>query len=247
MDDYYIKKDGLDIGPMPLEDLKKNVIYPYTLIWNETWENWQKAEDVPELITSLRKPPPKIIQGEQTFSNKEPIKKEEKPNIVDRFYGYIGVLIDKRFENNPQEETLSSLDGFLYKSREKFKELNSNQKETVLFFITSTLVFLGSLVILKSLGASYLITAIWITFIALNQFDVIYNILKKITDVIVLFTLGFLPDFLKQKIAAAIKNLSILIVAIFFGKYIAPLYVLYSIFKSFVEPSENNGYENVES
>lgn len=247
MDDYYIKKDGLDIGPMTLEELKKNVIYPYTLIWNESWENWQNAEDVPELITSLRKPPPKIGNEKDSSSFDKVIKKKEKPNIVDRLYTFIGRLIDKRFENNPQEETLNSFDGYLFKSRKKFKELNSNQKETILFFITSFLVFLISLLIFKRFLDAYGVTAVWISFVALNQFNFIYNILKKITDVIVLFTLGFLPSVMKEKIAGATKNIWILVVAIIFGIYIAPLYALYLILKSFIQPAEDIDYENIES
>lgn len=53
---YYVDKEGVRQGPLPLEDLTPNDISPNTLVFCKGMENWQKAKDVADFdgITHLQ-------------------------------------------------------------------------------------------------------------------------------------------------------------------------------------------------
>ena len=56
--DFYIYKNGSKLGPYGMEDLKKVDFNKDTLVWCKGFDNWKKAEEVPELEELLASIPP---------------------------------------------------------------------------------------------------------------------------------------------------------------------------------------------
>jgi len=68
MKEYFIVVNGDKEGPLSLEALKAYNITKVTLVWEENFDDWKKASDVPEFNDLLKKSPPPI-----------PVKKKETP------------------------------------------------------------------------------------------------------------------------------------------------------------------------
>jgi len=68
MKEYYIIVKEVREGPFSYEELKTKSIWKKTLVWEESFENWKEASDVPELKDLLKKSPPPI-----------PINKKKSP------------------------------------------------------------------------------------------------------------------------------------------------------------------------
>lgn len=64
---YFVDKEGVRQGPLPLEDLQSYEITPNTKVWSKGMKNWQKAKDIPDF---------------QHFFNHEPevCQEQEKPD-----------------------------------------------------------------------------------------------------------------------------------------------------------------------
>lgn len=89
---YYVDKEGVRQGPLPLEDLTSNDISPNTLVFCKGMENWQKAKDVADFdgITHLQE----AIDQEPVLAT---IKTEENDNKDTKFSSvaeYCGISID---------------------------------------------------------------------------------------------------------------------------------------------------------
>lgn len=46
---YYYHKDGIQVGPIELDELLKAPLTPETLVWQEGLPSWKPAKDFPEL------------------------------------------------------------------------------------------------------------------------------------------------------------------------------------------------------
>src|SRR5664280_1338551 len=61
-DIWYFAQADQPVGPMPLADLKTALSLKSdartVLVWQPSFSNWKKAEDVPELVAVVIKPPP---------------------------------------------------------------------------------------------------------------------------------------------------------------------------------------------
>ena len=75
---------------------------------------------------------------------------------------------------------------------------------------------------------------------ALNQVQAIASIITTITEIVILFTLVFLPERLKKTIAGFAKNIVILILSIVLGWIIAPVYIAYRLVLIFVDSPNSN-------
>lgn len=60
MKDYYYMNGSDRIGPLSLDELKKEELKSTTLVWFEGLEKWTNASQLPELKTILRQSPPPI-------------------------------------------------------------------------------------------------------------------------------------------------------------------------------------------
>ncbi|MDR1859972.1 MAG: DUF4339 domain-containing protein [Bacteroidales bacterium] len=55
---FFIAVDGQQQGPFSIDDLRGLNVSKETLVWQEGWEEWQKAGDTPELAPLFRAAPP---------------------------------------------------------------------------------------------------------------------------------------------------------------------------------------------
>ncbi len=71
MKEYYYLHKADKIGPILEEDLLKLNLNSDTLIWEESFENWTKLSDIPELNKKVPPPPPKeYLEKNRKKSNK---------------------------------------------------------------------------------------------------------------------------------------------------------------------------------
>ena len=50
---YFVDKEGVRQGPLPLDDLSAYDISPTTLVWTKGMEKWMKAKDVADFSDIL--------------------------------------------------------------------------------------------------------------------------------------------------------------------------------------------------
>jgi len=70
MKTYFYTDGKTNYGPFTVDELKGKGLTRNTLIWTETFPEWKKAGDVPELIGVLSTLPPPIKRQEQKSSRK---------------------------------------------------------------------------------------------------------------------------------------------------------------------------------
>lgn len=69
MNQYYLEKNGKQIGPFRLEEMKRKNLKSDMLAWHDGLENWRKIKDIPELNDIVNKLPPPIPKSnEPNFS-----------------------------------------------------------------------------------------------------------------------------------------------------------------------------------
>lgn len=70
---YYIVRNGKQEGPYSIQELKQIVLYPNTLIWYNSFQEWKTLKDIPELkdlITNEVPPPvPQEVQNVSVETN----------------------------------------------------------------------------------------------------------------------------------------------------------------------------------
>ncbi|MBS9771053.1 MAG: DUF4339 domain-containing protein [Trichodesmium erythraeum GBRTRLIN201] len=238
MKEYYIAKGEEKTGPFSLDEMKIQTFYADTLIWKEGWQDWIKASDVPELQQLINNAPPPIKLKEDAPIEDE-VPKKDTQSIVDKAYTRIGLAIDNLLEKNRDKVGQSAFYTYLNQARTFYKNLSEKKQRGLSFFISTLLIFLLASLIWGSFAWGYDITKYWIAFIALNQIKAIASIINTVTELVIFFTLVFLPEALKRPISRFAKNISILILAYFFGWVIAPIYIVYRIAILFIGSDEN--------
>lgn len=89
---YWINNNGVQAGPVTLEELKNMHISPDTYVWHSGMDDWEKIGDLPELRGLLSgeiqeiSPEPTItpepaIAQEPAFIAPEPEEEQDKPDI----------------------------------------------------------------------------------------------------------------------------------------------------------------------
>lgn len=91
--------------------------------------------------------------------------------------------------------------------------------------------------------AALTFTILWAGFVALNQLKFIDDTFNKITDWVVLFTMGWLPKGIKKAIAKFAKFILFLIILYFIGFILGVAYMVYRIIIAFVNPAKLPSFE----
>ncbi len=73
MNYYYYEKDGEQLGPFSIEELKLNRINKNTLVWTEGMDEWAKAKTLIELKDILISLPPKLPKKQDVTT--KPVRK----------------------------------------------------------------------------------------------------------------------------------------------------------------------------
>lgn len=93
---YFVNKEGVRQGPMPLDELVAQGITPDTLVWCKGMANWQKAKTVDEVMDLLKsnepepepvvvaepEPEPEPVAEPEPQSEPEPVREELKSEPV---------------------------------------------------------------------------------------------------------------------------------------------------------------------
>ncbi|MCB0539231.1 MAG: hypothetical protein KDE33_17075 [Bacteroidetes bacterium] len=174
--------------------------------------------------------------------NQEVIQEEAKKtkSLVDVLYSKLSQVLDNYLEKNSEKIDSNQIYGFVKKAREFYKSLPENKQKSFTFILTSLIVFILASLIFFNISWGYKITTYWIAFVALNQVQAIASIITTITEIVILFTLVFLPERLKKTIAGFAKNIVILILSIVLGWIIAPVYIAYRLVLIFVDSPNSN-------
>lgn len=96
---YYARIDGEQCGPFPLDQLAEAGVRPSTYVWCAGMDDWEKAEDVPDICRMFRNRlhdlmHPKSVEAEQRLESTEPTStaSETSPSRFDPFLGNGGQL-----------------------------------------------------------------------------------------------------------------------------------------------------------
>ena len=81
---YFVNKEGVRQGPMPLDELVAQGITPDTLVWCKGMANWQKAKTVDEVMDLLKsnEPEPEPVVVAEPEPEPKPVREEPKPAPV---------------------------------------------------------------------------------------------------------------------------------------------------------------------
>ena len=77
---YFVNKEGVRQGPMPLDELVAQGITPDTLVWCKGMANWQKAKTVDEVMDLLKsnEPEPEPVVVAEPEPEPKPVREEPK-------------------------------------------------------------------------------------------------------------------------------------------------------------------------
>lgn len=73
---YFVDKEGVRQGPLPLEDLQSHDITPNTLVWCRGMKNWCRAKNVEELNSLFTPSEPEPTPSEPEKEDNAPIIEE---------------------------------------------------------------------------------------------------------------------------------------------------------------------------
>ena len=81
---YYIIENGLQIGPLTIEQLKFKNISPNTQVWCEGMPEWKKAREVSELsvLFTNNTPPPPPFSTRHTYSQPQPTEPRPEDHLA---------------------------------------------------------------------------------------------------------------------------------------------------------------------
>lgn len=168
---------------------------------------------------------------------------EDKPSYTALFYGFIGEHLDKLLEKNQKKVGSDFFFTNLSKIRNYYKGLSETRQRSFTFLLSCFLIFALISVFSFDLFAAFAVTAFWAGFVALNQLKFIDNTFNKITDWVVLFTMGWLPKGIKRAIAKFAKFILFLIILYFIGFILGIVYMAYRIIIAFVNPDKLPSFE----
>ena len=81
---YYIIENGLQIGPLTIEQLKFKNISPNTQVWCEGMPEWKKAREISELsvLFTNNTPPPPPFSTRPTYSQPQPTEPRPEDHLA---------------------------------------------------------------------------------------------------------------------------------------------------------------------
>jgi hypothetical protein len=261
---YYLLKEEETLGPFSVEALLEEEINPNTWVKREDWSGWKKVSSIPELIVHLEEPsipqsksasalkdtlktiladeglPPELLgQSEDAKEGSENEEEIDKQSTIDKIYSFISGQIDKYLDRYDGVDDPNILVSKTRASRLWYKSLSRVQQKSLSFAISCVLIFMLISLIASSWYWGYRVLRFWIAFVALNQVSAINKVVSYITDIVVLFTMVFLPKSIKQVIANLSRNILNIIIALLLNMFIAPIYILYLVYLFFTNQSEN--------
>ena len=160
----------------------------------------------------------------------------KKDSLITKLYAKCSDLLDSYLERQAAKEQPGQLYPFILKARTFYLGLSANRRKSFSFLLSSGLFFLLATLLCFDFSWGYKLTTIWIAFTAFNQLSPIANFIHSVTNIIILFTMIFMPEVLKRMIANFSKNVILLICSIFLGWFVAPIYLVYRTALIFVEP-----------
>jgi hypothetical protein len=261
---YYLLREEETLGPFSVEALLEEEINPNTWVKREDWSGWKKVSNIPELIGHIEEPtvmkskkssvvtdtvkafladeglPPELLG--QSGDTKEDTGFEEeidKQSTIDKIYSFISSQIDKFLEKYEGVDDPNILVSKTRALRSWYKSLSRVQQKSLSFAISCILIFMLISLFASSWYWGYRVLRFWIAFVALNQVSAINKVVSYITDIVVLFTMVFLPKSIKQIIANLSRNILNIVIALLLNVFIAPVYILYLVYLFFTNQSEN--------
>lgn len=172
----------------------------------------------------------------RTVSDRESDKREEKedkPSLIDRLYNKAGSWIDQQLTGEFPEDSFKTK---IKMARVEYLKLSPYRRRHLAFFISLLLVFLLSSLFTASLVSGISVALFYAAFVALNQIKILNRLFNTLTDLIVAFTIFFLPESVKDLFSSLMKYIVYIILVITFGVYIGPAYMLY---KGYLIASDN--------
>ncbi|WP_303026201.1 DUF4339 domain-containing protein [uncultured Parabacteroides sp.] len=91
---YFIDKEKVRQGPLPLEDLRSYEITPQTLVWSKGMKNWQKAKDIPDFQGFFDRTPADGASPAESVAN-DPQTESGQPLLHASLAAKYGVTIDR--------------------------------------------------------------------------------------------------------------------------------------------------------
>lgn len=181
------------------------------------------------------------VKQESEEETQERVK--EKPSFTTMIYYAIGERLDKYLVANQDKINSSPFLSKIQELRIYFKGLNINQRKSVNFFISASVVFLlmffaaffegtWSSLIMAPLGT----VIIWSAYIAFSQIKILDNLLNQIMSWVYLLGFGLLPVPVKNVLTGIVKFIVFFILAVqSFGFFIGIAYLIYRIVIPFLD------------
>lgn len=91
---YFVDKEKVRQGPLPLEDLQSYEITPQTLVWSKGMKNWQKAKDLPDFQGFFDRTPANGASPAKSVAN-DPQTESGQPLLHASLAAKYGVTIDR--------------------------------------------------------------------------------------------------------------------------------------------------------
>lgn len=183
------------------------------------------------------------LMGKKQKEQEEETILEDKPSYMALFYGFIGEHLDQLLKKNEHKVGSDFFFTNLSKIRSYYKGLSESRQRSFTFLLSCFLIFSVILIFSFDLLVALGIMIFWAGFVALNQLKFIDNTFNKVTDWIVLFTMGWLPKAAKGAIAGFAKFVIFLIILYFIGFYLGLLYLAYRVIIAFVNPEKLPSFE----
>ena len=194
-------------------------------------EDYLREEAGPLGGILLGKKKPEPAAGIATETTADP----DRPSFIDRAYAAIGNGIDRLLAGDHAED---SFKGRLQSARAAYLGLSPFRRRHLTFFISLALV----LVVFWIWGGAFAVGAgaavLFAGFVALNQLKFLNRIFNVITEIIVTFTVFFLPDGFKDVLSSLLKYVVYFILVIWVGEYLALPYIAYKLFLVIADKTE---------
>lgn len=105
---YFVDKEKVRQGPLPLEDLRSYEITPQTLVWSKGMKNWQKAKDIPDFQGFFDRTPADGASPAESAAN-DPQTESGQPLLHASLAAKYGVTIDRETSDFIRDNSASKL------------------------------------------------------------------------------------------------------------------------------------------
>jgi hypothetical protein len=181
-------------------------------------------------------------------------KPEDKPSFVGMFYAFCGEHIDIFLTKNSSKIGSNFFYTKLNKAREYYKALSPVRQKSASFMVSYFLFILFVLLVSVISGSFFseplgmILTALlfsmtFASYVALYEVKFVDKPITKVTNAVIFFTLGFLPNFIKKIIVQIVKFLIFTIIVFFLNFVIGPVYIAFRLVIAFVNPKDMPSFD----